>query len=73
MTADQQYLAQWFETYGGPFAAAGYGKRSGASIEFEFRYPNRPSYTTSPRDVTTAGQTFRTGSKGKDGRRTPFA
>lgn len=43
----ERYVAHWMDVYGGRFSEAlGYGKRSGAEIEFAFEYPDGPFHTT---------------------------
>jgi hypothetical protein len=71
--ADKKYVAHWCDTYGGKFSAIGHGKRSGNSIEFEFKYPDGPFYTTFTWDARAKGWTFRMESLNKDGKRVLFA
>jgi len=71
--ADKQYIAHWCDTFGGKFSAVGHGKRSGDSIEFEFKYSDGPFFNTFTWDPKAKVWTCRLENQGKDGKRALFA
>jgi hypothetical protein len=71
--ADQRYVVQWLDVYGGKFSAIGYGKRVGDSIAFVLQYDDGPFYNTFKWDARTESWTFTMESSGKDGKRELFA
>jgi len=71
--ADKQYVAHWCDTFGGKFSSVGRGKRSGDSIEFEFKYADGPFFNTFTWDAKAKGWTCRMEAVGKDGKRALFA
>ena len=71
--ADQRYVAHWMDVWGGKFSAVGYGKRTGDSIEFAFRYDDGPFFNTFTWDPTAQGWTFKMESSDKEGKRRLFA
>jgi hypothetical protein len=70
--ADQEYVAHWCDTYGGKFSSVGHGKRSGNSIEFQFRFPDGPFFNTFTWDEKSRGWNFRMESQNKEGKRFLF-
>ena len=41
-----RYIAHWLDVFGDGSETLGYGKRTGAAIEFDFEYPGQPWLTT---------------------------
>lgn len=71
--ADQRYVIHWCDTFGGKFSSIGFGRRSGNSIEFEFKDPDGSFFNTFTWDPKAKGWTFLMESSGKDGKRGLFA
>jgi hypothetical protein len=68
-----RYVAHWCDTFGAQYAGVGYGKRTGNSIDFVFRYPDGPFHNTFSWDPATRTWTFLMEAEGKDGTRRFFA
>jgi hypothetical protein len=70
---DKRYVAHWCDTFGGKFSAKGFGKRTGDSIEFEFKYDDGPFFNTFTWDAKARGWSCRLENQNKDGKRSLFA
>jgi hypothetical protein len=71
--ADRHYVIHWCDNFGGKYSSMGFGKRSGNSIEFEFKDADGSFFYTLTWDPKTKGWTFLMESEGKNGQRVFFA
>jgi hypothetical protein len=68
-----RYVAHWTDTFGAQYAAIGYGKRSGESVEFAFQYPDAPFYNTFTWDPAKRTWKMLLENAAADGKRSLFA